>query len=143
MNEELRSTNVELETANGELRDRSAALDQVNGFLESILSSLKPGVVVLTRDMAVRAWNAAAEDIWGLRADEVEGSHFLNLDIGLPVDQLRTPIHRCLSAGAAEELRVPALNRRGRAGECQVRVTPLLDSGEVVGVVLVIDAAQA
>ncbi|MDE3085453.1 MAG: PAS domain-containing protein, partial [Acidobacteriota bacterium] len=144
MNEELQSTNEELETANGELRDRSTALDQVNGFLESILSSLTSGVVVLTRDMAVRAWNAVAEDMWGLRADEVEGSHFLNLDIGLPVDQLRAPIRQCLTGGAdAEELRLPALNRRGRAVECQVRVTPLRSEGEVIGVILVMDATQA
>jgi two-component system CheB/CheR fusion protein len=143
-NEELHSTNEELEAANGELRQRGAALDQVNGFLESILSSLASGVVVLDRDLAVRAWNAVAEDAWGLRADEVEGSHFLNLDIGLPVDRLRAPVRQCLGGGSpGEDVRLPALNRRGRAVDCLVRVSPLRAHGEVSGVILVMDALQA
>ena len=144
MNEELQSTNEELETANGELRDRSMALDEANGFLQSILSSLTSGVVVLTNDLSVRVWNAAAGDMWGLRADEVEGSHFLNLDIGLPVDRLRTPIRECLNGSSeAVEVQLPALNRRGRAIDCLVRVTALREGSGVTGVILVMEAVEA
>jgi two-component system CheB/CheR fusion protein len=140
MNEELQSTNEELETANGELRDRSAALDEGNSFLGSILANLSSAVVVLNRSMAVRSWNRTAEDMWGLRADEVEGSHFLNLDIGLPVDQLRQPIRDALS-GASDggQQRLPAVNRRGRTIECTVRVSPLRVGEDTIGAILVME----
>src|SRR5947209_8422812 len=75
MNEELQSTNEELESINGELRASGTELDDANHFLESILTSFGSGVAVLNREMAVRVWNREAEDLWGLRADEVEGEH--------------------------------------------------------------------
>ncbi|HEX7277955.1 MAG TPA: CheR family methyltransferase, partial [Acidimicrobiales bacterium] len=128
MNEELQSTNEELETTNGEIRRRTADLDEANAFLQAILTSLGSGVAVLGRDLAVRVWNDHAEDLWGLRADEVHGQHFLNLDIGLPVDDLRQPIRLCLGGQSpAEALELPAVNRRGRSIRCRVAVTPLLD----------------
>ncbi len=40
MNEELQSTNEELQTTNTEVRQRSDELNNVNAFLESILTSL-------------------------------------------------------------------------------------------------------
>ena len=49
MNEELRSTNEELESINDELRDRTSELNDVNDFLESILTSLGVAVAVLDR----------------------------------------------------------------------------------------------
>ena len=141
MNEELQSTNEELETANGELRDRSSALDESNNFLESILASLRSGVVVLNSEMTVRAWNKTAEDMWGLRSDEVEGSHFLNLDIGLPVDELRTAIRACLNGSSeGEHQEVAAVNRRGRSITCAVSVSPLRDGDDVIGAILVLDS---
>jgi len=39
----------------------------------------------------VQIWNRKAEDV-GFAAEEVEGQHFLNLDIGLAVEQLLQPI---------------------------------------------------
>jgi two-component system CheB/CheR fusion protein len=127
MNEELQSTNDELGTVNTELRKRGTDLDEVNRFLHAILRSLRAAVVVMTSDLTVRAWNEQAEELWGLRADEVTGQHFLNLDIGLPVDQLRQPIRDCLAgAGDPVEVQVDAVNRRGRTVRCNVSVSPLL-----------------
>jgi two-component system CheB/CheR fusion protein len=140
MNEELQSTNEELETANAELRERGRALDDSNRFQASILASLRSAVVVLNTEMTIRTWNRRAEDLWGLRAEEVEGSHFLNLDIGLPVDQLRSPIRAALGGNAdGSEHHVPAVNRRGRSIDCTVQITPLRDGGEVFGAILVMD----
>jgi two-component system CheB/CheR fusion protein len=34
-------------------------------------------------------WNRHAEDLWGLRGGGLIGQHFLNLDIGLPIDRIR------------------------------------------------------
>ena len=145
MNEELQSSNEELQTINEELRQRGDDLNRSNGFLESILTGLRSGVVVLDRELHVIAWNPRAEDLWGLRADEVRAQNFLNLDIGLPTTQLRAQIRACLSGdGDHMEQVAPATNRRGRAIACRVTVSPL-NSGnrEVRGVILLMDEQGA
>ena len=138
MNEELQSTNEELETINIEIRQRTADLDRANALLQSILTSLGSGVAVLDRDLAVLVWNDHAGELWGLRAEEVRGQHFLNLDIGLPVADLHQPIRLCLTGqSAAEVVVVPAVNRRGRAIDCRVTVTALLDGDRLPDGVIV------
>lgn len=149
MNEELQSTNEELQTINQELHLRSVELKQASAFMESILTSLRSGATVLDRDLKVLIWNRRAEDLWGLRTDEVPQKSFLNLDIGLPVEKLIPPIRKCLS-GEEEyaELMVDALNRRGRAIQCRVTCVPLIgharpDASEqeapIEGVILLMD----
>lgn len=142
MNEELQSTNEELQTVNDELQRRSEELNQTNAFLESILTSLRGGVVVVDRDLYIRVWNHRAEDFWGLRTEEALGQNFLNLDIGLPVEQLRQPMRNCLVGESAQACKVAlsAVNRRGRQFECQVSCTPLLGSqGQIQGVILLME----
>jgi len=141
MNEELHSSNEELQTMNEELHLRSEELNQVNGFLESILTCLRTGVVVMNRELQIQIWNDKAEDLWGLRAEEVEGKHFLNLDIGLPVEQLRQPIRTCLVGESSSlEVTLPAMNRRGKAIQCKVTCTVLIGSGkEIRGVIMLME----
>ena len=142
MNEELQSTNEELETINNELRERSAEVVELNQFQDSILGSLKSAVVVIGVEMEVRAWNRHAEELWGLRGDEVIGQHFLNLDIGFPVDRLRGAIRGILTGREERsQLTEPAINRRGRPVDCTVQASRLLGDGETRGVILMMDAA--
>jgi two-component system CheB/CheR fusion protein len=144
MNEELQSTNEELETINNEVRERSAEVGELNLFLQSILGSLQSVVVVLGTQMEVRAWNRQAEEIWGLRGDEVLGSHFLNLDIGFPVERLRPGIRNLLSGRAEhEQISHSAVNRRGRAIDCVVNMSCLVGDGVAHGVILVMDVNTA
>jgi two-component system, chemotaxis family, CheB/CheR fusion protein len=141
MNEELQSTNEELQTINEELRGRSDDYNRAKSFLESILTGVRAGVVVVDREMYVMTWNNRAEDLWGLRADEVSGQNFLNLDIGLPTDQLRAAVRECL-AGTHEYSETPlaATNRRGKAITCKVTVTPLLAGNrEIRGAILMME----
>ncbi|PMB23370.1 chemotaxis protein CheR, partial [Fischerella thermalis CCMEE 5319] len=142
MNEELQSTNEELHALNDELRQRSDELVQVNTFLESILSGLHSGVAVLNQDLHIQIWNYRAEDLWGVRADEVKGRHFLNLDIGLSVEQLRQPIRTCLLGELPyPEVTLQATNRRGRVILCKVSCTPLRGSTtrDIQGVILLME----
>jgi two-component system CheB/CheR fusion protein len=141
MNEELQSTNEELHTTNDELRRRSLELNEVNAFLQSILASLRGGVVVLDRELRVQVWNGRSEDLWGLREEEVSGRHFLNLDIGLPVAQLHQPIRACLSGEREVSTTVlQATNRRGRAITCAVTCSPLFGAArEVRGAILLVE----
>lgn len=143
INEELQSTNEELEQANAGMTDQAGELNRTNSFLESILASLKSGVVVLGRNLEVQVWNAEAENQWGLRRHEARGQYFLGLDIGLPAAELVEPIRDCLNATSSSLERVvslQAVNRRGRLVDCRVRCTPLMhDRDGVDGVILLID----
>jgi len=77
----------------------------------------------------VNAWNHKAEDLWGLRADEVTGQSFLNLDIGLPVEKLKTSIRSCLmEQDAFEEAILDAVNRRGKPFKCRVTCSPIVSA---------------
>jgi two-component system CheB/CheR fusion protein len=133
MNEELHSANEELEAANEEMRRRGEELDGMNVFMESILRSVRAGIVVLDQQLIVRSWSRSAEELWGLRQDEVVGRPFLDLDIGLPVERLEQPIAAALSDGGAPgAMTVDATNRRGKAFRCWVafdRVQGSMDGG--------------
>ena len=144
MNEELQSTNEELETMNDELLLRSTELNQVNVFFETVLLSLEVAVIVADPELRVQVWNRESENLWGLRSSEVVGQHLLNLDIGLPVGELRAPARACLTGSSErEELQLDAINRRGRAVRCAVTVLPLADGGEIHGVVVMIETEPA
>lgn len=141
MNEELQSTNEELETTNDELHRRTASLNDVNAYLASVLTSLRAGVVVVDREMLVQVWNRSMEELWGLRADEVNGQPLLHLDIGLPVEQLKAPLRGILEARADfQETELDAVNRRGRPVRCHIAMSPLLSSsGEIRGTVILLE----
>jgi two-component system CheB/CheR fusion protein len=141
MNEELQSTNEELQTINEELRQRSEDLNRANALFQSILAGVRSAVVVVDRELLVVAWNHRAEDLWGLRNDEVRGQNFLNLDIGLPVERLVPAIRSCLKGERDHsEISVDATNRPGKMVACKVTVSPLAGAGnEVRGAILLMD----
>jgi two-component system CheB/CheR fusion protein len=137
--EELETTNEELQTINDELSQRTGELDEVNAYLESILSSFRGGVVVLDEDLRVRVWNHLSGDLWGLRPEEAQGRHFLDLDIGLPVGRMRHLLHEALNGGGQPlEDVLDAVNRRGRPVRIRVTCNALRGSAEEVRGVFVL-----
>jgi two-component system CheB/CheR fusion protein len=144
MNEELQSTNEELETINEEIQRRTGELNDVNSYMTAILTSLRAAVVVLDRDSDIRVWSRKAEELWGLRGEEVEGHAFQNLDIGLPVERLKAPIRAVIDGRSDyEEVVLDAVNRRGRTIQCQVSCTPFAGTDrEIRGAVLVMQALE-
>ncbi len=138
MNEELQSTNEELEAMNDEMRERTDEALHANAFLSSILSSVHQSIVVVDRELQIAAWSRAAAETWGLRADEVRGEHLLNLDIGIPADQLRDPIRNVLAGAPQDELELQGHNRRGQPVTCEITFDPLAGPHDTVqGVILV------
>jgi two-component system CheB/CheR fusion protein len=123
-NEELQSANEEQRTLNVHLQQSSEDLNLVNDYFETVLTSLKAAVVVLDRSLHVRVWSEKAEDLWGLRQEEIEGRPFLDLDIGLPVQELRQPLLDCIAGRREQEVNLDAVNRRGKAIRCRIRCTP-------------------
>jgi two-component system CheB/CheR fusion protein len=143
MNEELQSSNEELETMNEELRNRSLELNEMNDFLETILTAVGLAVAVVDRRQHVQIWNGQARELWGISQEEAEDQHLLALDIGLPVEQLRAPLRSLLQDGnARQELLVDATNRRGKPFQCRVICLPLHadGDGQVSGVILMMES---
>jgi two-component system CheB/CheR fusion protein len=144
MNEELQSMNDELQISNEALREQQEEVDRLNKFMSAVLGSMNSGVAVVNGDMRILAWNARAEDLWGIRADEAVGEHLFNLDIGLPLEALRQPLKQLLSGADGEPVQVDldALNRRGRALKVRVTLSGLRDNGEEPAAMLMMDVTE-
>jgi two-component system, chemotaxis family, CheB/CheR fusion protein len=141
-NEELQSGNEELETMNEEMRIRTGELDETRAFLEGVLSSIAACVVVLDAELRVRSWNRGAEELWGLRADEVRDQVFFALDFGLPTAQIAEKVERSLTAREhTGPVEVVAVNRRGRTITCSLSCSPLGGGGG--GVVLMMEPVNS
>jgi two-component system CheB/CheR fusion protein len=141
-NEELQSTNEELETLNEEARSSNEEMESVNEelriqadqasiyriSLESALRAMNGGIVVLDRQHEIRSWNRWSENTWGLRAEEVLGTNFDLLDIGLPIQKLRDPLV-AVQLGREEHVDkiLEGVDRRGRRILCRIRVATLAD----------------
>ena len=132
MNEELQSSNEELETMNEELRHRTLEVNDMNTFLETVLTTIGLAVAVLDRQQRVQIWNSQARELWGANGRRGRGSSTsLSLDIGLPVDQLKAAVARL--PGRRRPCARSSCSRRptgaGRAFQCRVDVPPTRRSG--------------
>jgi len=140
MNEELESTNAELQGINTELQHRTDDSNRLNTFMHAILGNIRLGAAVLDADLDVRVWNERAAELWGVRSDEVIGESFFDLDIGLPVKELRPMIRSVLRGKPShDEKIVAAITRRGKRIRCRVAATALAARGRAGGVVLVME----
>ena len=144
MNEELQSTNEELETMNDELRDRTDESLRTTAYLTAVLGSIRQPVVVVDGDLRVTAWNPAATELLGLREEEVVGEHVLDLDIGLPFNEIRTPVRSVLAGEETAFLELTGHDRRGRALAVSATFAPLRGSDRgLAGVIVVLSAEPA
>lgn len=131
---------------NEELRHRTQEVNDVNAFLETILSTIGLAVAVLDRNQRVQIWNGKARELWGVTPDEAEDEHLFGLDIGLPMDGLKGQLRATLAGESQrEELVVAATNRRGKPFQCRVTFLPLGsgNDGDVPGVIMMMEAAGA
>lgn len=127
---------------NEELRHRTQELNDVNSFLETILTTIGLAVAVLDRNQRVQIWNGKARELWGLTSEEAEDEHLMALDIGLPVEQLRQQIRDTLTGKSQrEEVVLEATNRRGKAFTCRVTFLPLGSGGDgnVSGLIMMME----
>ena len=144
INEELESTNEELQTINDEVQQRTNELNRSNSFLNSILACLKAGVIVIDNDYKILSWNSEAENLWGLRAEEVQGQSLWALDIGLPIEQLRAPLRNCLTGITdRQESVISATNRRGQPIRCRLTYNPLIGyEKNIQGVIILMEETE-
>ncbi|MEQ9666787.1 CheR family methyltransferase [Coleofasciculus sp. G2-EDA-02] len=145
MNEELESTNEEWRTMNEELRLRTDEVNQANSFLASILESFQTGVIIVDREFNIIRWNQDADELWGVRSDEVQNKSLLSLDIGLPVDQLIEPIRKCFQGEENHQtITVAAINRRGQSIQCRVTLQSLkgLEEEQSYGTIILMEELE-
>jgi two-component system CheB/CheR fusion protein len=141
MNEELHSANLELASTNTSQTQLTDQMNSSNKFIEAILGSIDAAIIVLSSSFQIKIWNRTAEEMFGLRAQEVTDQNFFSLDIGLPVEKLKSPLREFVVSGKqTETLTLDAVNRRGRALVCRVRLSPLAHGN--TGVILIIDDAD-
>lgn len=144
MNEELESTNSELQSINTDLRSRTDEIGRLNTMLRAITGNIELGAAVLDNQLRVLIWNERAADLWGVRSDEATGKSLFSLDIGLPVDELRQMINAVLRGdGQHQEANVKALTRKGKTIECRVIAHTLSDGDSATGVVLLMEELKA
>lgn len=127
---------------NDELRSRTLELNDMNSFLETILTTMGLAVVVVDRHQHVQIWNEQARELWGLSSEEVEDQHVLSLDIGLPIEQLNGALRACLNGNSErQEVVVPSVNRRGKTFQCQVTCLPLGRgrTGTITGAIMMME----
>ncbi|TWH46066.1 CheR family methyltransferase [Sporomusa sp. KB1] len=80
--EELQSTNEELMTLNEELETRNMVLNHVNNDMINLLRSIKLPVLILSSDLRIRRFNAAAEKVFNL----------IGTDVGRPISNIKPNI---------------------------------------------------
>ncbi len=120
MNEELKSTNEELETMNDEQRRHAEELDRLNIFLEAILGNLGVGVAVVDREQPGPDLEPNAQDLWGLRPTRSRASNLSRSTSGCPSTELREPLEDAISAGRRGPT-CPWTRSTGAAGRCAAR----------------------
>lgn len=137
--------NDELQLSNDALREGQDEVDRLNRFMSTMLGSMNSGVAVVDGDLKVLAWNAKAQDLWGIRADEAVGQPLLGLDIGLPLEGLRAPLLEQLdgAGGGPTQIEMDAVNRRGRALRVRVTLSGVREDGAEPAAMLMMDVDDA
>jgi two-component system CheB/CheR fusion protein len=145
INEELQSTNNELQSVNEEVRLRTEEYNRANNFLNAILLSLRGAIIVINQESKVLAWSAKSEEMWGLRADEVQDKSLFSLDFGLPLDQIREAIDNCINNDQnQQDFGISAVNRRGKTFDCRLSIDALWSiNQEKFGVILIMKEVES
>ena len=140
--ESLRSDNESLE---GDLLRSHIEHVAVDQFLQTLLSSIDAGVIIVDRDLTVLAWNRGSEELWGIPAEHAEGTSLPEIDIGLPTEEIREAVLRCVRGESGHvEHDFEVTGRRGVVMDVRVRIMPFVgDEGSRNGALLLVEEFPA
>jgi two-component system CheB/CheR fusion protein len=95
--------------------------------------------------MRVAVWNRGCEELWGLRAEEATGQSLLDLDVGLPTQELKPLIGAAfVDPDASSEAVVDTFNRRGKPTRVRVTCSAFHTTGlGVTGAMLLMEVVAA
>jgi PAS domain S-box-containing protein len=142
---DLQERTLELTKANNQLQEQIAQrkhieqhLEDTNKFLHNILDS-SSSISIISTDLEqnVLFWNKGAENIFGYRAEEIVGSHKIN--ILYPDDDVKQQAHEIGSLITREKRNVHRelreITKDGRMLWVNLNLTPTFDErGNVIGI---------
>lgn len=99
---ELESANEELTTLNDELQNRNMALDQLNNDMINLLTSVHLPVIMLGSDLLIRRFTPVAEKLLNIAATDV-GRSIFHIRLGMDVPDLETSILEVVNTGVIKE----------------------------------------
>jgi two-component system CheB/CheR fusion protein len=103
--EELQAANEELSTVNEELQTRNLDLGQLNNDLLNLISSVSLPIVMVSGDMRIRRFSAAAEKTLNLLASDV-GRPIGGIKTAIALPNIEEIIHEVVETVAPKELEV-------------------------------------
>lgn len=130
--EELQSLNEELTTLNAELQDKNEQLAKTNDDLKNFLSRTDIAVIFLDMELAIRSFTPASTDIFNIR----------DIDIGRPLGEITSRLdYPGLAADAREVIRTlkrkeTEVQRKDGAWYMMCLLPYLTAHNEISGVVL-------
>lgn len=130
-NEELQSVNEELYTVNTEYQQKIDELERVNADLEHVLSSTRAGVVILSRDLRIRRFNAGATRLFSLMERDV-GRPLTDIAIKSHNTDVYEGIQHVVDGGERVELHL--VSDEGHVWTVSIR--RFTERGEFAGVIL-------
>jgi PAS domain S-box-containing protein len=117
-----------------ELARRWSAEQEANELMRATVTSSPLAIIRIDRDGIVRSWNAAAERLYGWKADEVVGGPS-PIDGGLEFMHILAPV---LEGESFQAIEVVRETRDHRRIDVSISAAPLRDgAGNVVGAVAV------
>lgn len=116
--------------------DRYRQLGELN---QSILNSASIGIYTVDREMTIASWNRKMEELSGVAESDALGRNLFALFPGLEQEGFGERIRRVAASGQPERLRLAHRNLRGEMRFQKRRLTPLIDHGATVGVVVLVE----
>jgi two-component system CheB/CheR fusion protein len=130
--EELQSTNEELTTLNDELESRNSELQLVNNDLYNLLASVSIPVIILSSDLRIRRFTAAAEKMFKLIPGDI-GRPLTDINVPLEIPDLAAHVIEVLESLAPKDLEVA--DKDGHWWSVRIRAYKTMDN-KIDGVVI-------
>lgn len=138
----LAEVNRALEEQVADRRVAEAVAAEALKRLEAVFRASPLAIIALDKDGWVTSWNAAAERMFGWKAEEVVGERFPVLMSGDEGEAL-LPWERVLEGRYPATIDVRAVTRQGSPVDVRVWSAPVTDAaGEVTGVMVVAEDVQ-
>lgn len=140
MTEDLKQSKLRLEDAYISLKDSSAEIEQRRAYMETVLENVATGVISIDKNGDITTFNRAAENILGIRKDDIRGRGFQEILSRIPPDVARDIIKKIKGGGGSIENEEIQFNMNNRNIILRIKMTTLYDGDRhFLGNVIVFD----
>jgi len=121
------------------LRKMTDGYRHLNEFNNRILKSVSLGVYTVDSDIVITSWNSRMVEMSGVSAEEAIGAKLQDLFPNLSKEGVVERINQVLQSGTKAKLRLLHRQLDGTNRFQKRRLTPLKDSDETIGVVVIVE----